>query len=69
MENSKTISTGMGLGTLLTIIFVVLKLVGVIAWSWIWVLAPLWISFALDIVFILVAVIVVACHKRKGIYK
>lgn len=32
------------LGTLLTIIFVVLKLTHVINWSWWWVLAPLWIG-------------------------
>ena len=33
----------------LTIIFIVLKLVGVINWSWIWVLAPSWIPFLLYI--------------------
>lgn len=27
---------------LLTIVFITLKLCGVIAWSWIWVLSPLW---------------------------
>lgn len=32
---------------LLTIVFIALKLVGVIAWSWLWVLAPLWIGFAI----------------------
>lgn len=32
---------------LLTIVFIVLKLMGVIAWSWIWVLSPLWISVVL----------------------
>lgn len=33
--------------TLWAIVFVVLKLVGVITWSWVWVLAPLWIGVAL----------------------
>ena len=33
----------------LTVVFIVLKLVGVINWSWIWVLAPLWIPFLLYI--------------------
>lgn len=32
---------------LLTIVFIALKLTGVIAWSWIWVLSPLWIGVAL----------------------
>lgn len=30
---------------LLTILFIGLKLAGVIAWSWLWVLSPLWISW------------------------
>ena len=33
----------------LTVVFIVLKLVGVINWSWIWVLAPSWIPFLLYI--------------------
>ena len=35
------------LPTLLTIVFMVLKLTGVIAWSWLWVLSPLWIFVGL----------------------
>lgn len=31
---------------LLTIVFVALKLTGIIDWSWLWVLCPLWIPFA-----------------------
>lgn len=31
---------------LLTTAFVVLKLCGVIAWSWWWVVSPLWLPFA-----------------------
>jgi hypothetical protein len=34
---------GEGLMILLTIVFTALKLTGVIAWSWLWVLSPLWI--------------------------
>lgn len=41
---------GIGLGTLLFIIFLVLKLCGVIAWSWWWVTAPLWIPILLIII-------------------
>ncbi len=32
-------------GGLLLVAFIVLKLVGVIDWSWWWVLSPLWIGF------------------------
>lgn len=38
---------GMTLGGTLTVIFVVLKLVGVIHWSWIWVLCPMWLPAAI----------------------
>ena len=37
---------GLGFGTVLFIVFLVLKLTGVIAWSWWWVAAPLWIPIA-----------------------
>ena len=49
MSNSSSggSSGGIGFLGLLTIVFIVLKLTGVIAWSWIWVLSPLWIPFAL----------------------
>lgn len=53
---------GISLSGVLTIVFVVLKLVGVIDWSWWWVLSPVWIPIALWIaiigVFYLVALIV-----------
>jgi hypothetical protein len=52
-----TVSAGPGGTTLLTIAFVVLKLTHVIAWSWWWVLSPLWIGailFALLVLFVAV---------------
>jgi hypothetical protein len=36
-------SNGIGVGTLLALIFMVLKLCHVITWSWWWVWAPMWI--------------------------
>lgn len=51
-------SGGIGIVGVLTIVFVVLKLVGVIAWSWWWVLSPLWISFGLWVVVALIVFIV-----------
>lgn len=36
---------GIGFCGALTIVFIVLKLLGKISWSWVWVLSPLWISF------------------------
>jgi hypothetical protein len=47
MSNTKNTSTGgIGFLGLLTIVFITLKLCGVINWSWVWVLSPLWIGFA-----------------------
>ena len=45
-------SGGIGFVGALTILFVALKLTGYIAWSWWWVLSPIWISvlFALVLV-------------------
>jgi len=45
-NNRKKSSGGIGLAGTLTIIFVILKLTGVISWSWLWVLSPLWIPTA-----------------------
>ena len=45
-------SGGLGLGTVLFLIFLVLKLCNVIDWSWWWVTSPLWISFILYVLII-----------------
>lgn len=46
MSDSKkvTVSGGLGLGNLLLVLFVGLKLTGHIAWPWVWVLSPVWIG-------------------------
>lgn len=41
-----------GLPGLVFIVFLVLKLTGYIAWSWWWVTSPLWISFAIGLIFL-----------------
>ena len=41
----------------LTAIFVVLKVLGYINWSWLWVLSPIWIDFGLMIVLFFVMII------------
>lgn len=49
---------GIGFVGLLAIAFIVLKLLHVIEWPWLWVLAPLWISAAISIVILIVVVII-----------
>ena len=44
---------GIGFCGALTIVFIVLKLLGKISWSWVWVLAPTWIPAALVIIVML----------------
>jgi hypothetical protein len=46
---------GVGFFGLLTIAFIVLKLCHVIAWSWLWVLAPIWIPLAIIAIICLIA--------------
>ena len=36
-------SGGIGFCGVLAIVFITLKLTGTIAWSWLWVLSPIWI--------------------------
>ena len=54
MEENKITTTagsgGIGFAGLLAIVFIVLKLCGVISWSWLWVLSPIWISFGLALI-------------------
>lgn len=50
--------SGVSFSGLLTIAFIVLKLCGVITWSWLWVLSPLWISLGLGL-FIFIVIVVV----------
>jgi hypothetical protein len=55
IQNNNSTQGGIGFAGLLTIVFIVLKLCGVIAWSWWWVWSPIWITF---LVFIATLVIV-----------
>jgi hypothetical protein len=54
MSKSTSSSSGIGFGGLLAIVFITLKLLGKIDWSWWWVLSPLWGSVVLLIVVFLV---------------
>jgi hypothetical protein len=63
-SSSGTSSGGVGLGGLLTVLFVGLKLTHVIGWSWWWVLSPLWISLGVTIVVIAVVVLILAAVDK-----
>ena len=60
-------SGGIGLASVLTIVFVVLKLADVIDWSWVWVLSPLWIggSIGLTILVLVFGGMMYADYNRR----
>jgi hypothetical protein len=70
MNDKKATTGGLGIGTILFLIFLTLKLaeVGPVAkWSWWWVTSPLWIPFALVgiIAAVLIAIGVIANKLNK----
>ena len=63
--NEKTTNTGLSVSTVLTLIFVTLKLCNVIDWSWWWVLAPTWISLGLALVLCIIVIIASLCKANR----
>ena len=61
-------STGLGCLGVVGIVFIVLKLLEiqpVASWSWLWVLCPFWIGFALDLVLVLLGLILIWLSHRR----
>lgn len=65
-EKSSSSSSGIGFTGLLTIVFIVLKLLGKIDWSWWWVLSPLWIVTALVLVGFLIIIVIAGVIAAFG---
>ena len=62
MENQKVTSNGIGLGTIIFLIFLVLKLAGigqVANWSWWWITSPIWITVLLGLAIVVVIAIII----------
>lgn len=57
MNDNKS-TGGIGFCGLLTILFIALKLLKIINWSWIWVLAPLWIPTIVVIIILIIVFII-----------
>ena len=64
MKNNTT-NTSIGFSGLLTICFIVLKLCGIINWSWLWVLSPTWIEIVIVLIILAVLIIANAIKKRR----
>lgn len=65
MSSNNSSSGGIGFAGLLTIVFIILKLTHVIDWSWVWVLAPAWISLGLWLILLAAFGITMLCIKAS----
>jgi hypothetical protein len=66
MSDKKTNTNGIGIGMILFLIFMTLKLTGHITWSWWWVTAPLWIPISAAILIMGIAFLVAyIVYKNK----
>ena len=54
MDNKSNGRTGIGFTGALQLLFIALKLTGVINWSWLWVLSPTWISLIIVVICLII---------------
>jgi hypothetical protein len=67
MSESKSSSSGLGVGTILFLIFLTLKLaeIGPVQyWSWWWITSPLWIPLAFIVVILFIVGVATYIEKR-----
>jgi hypothetical protein len=62
-DKNVSVQVGPNFLGLLTIVFITLKLTGYIAWSWWWVLSPLWIGFVAAVTIFLIIAIIAGLFK------
>ena len=62
---NKSTSSGLGLGSVLFIIFLILKLTGNINWSWWWVTSPLWVPITLGVIMVGIMGFAITWINRK----
>lgn len=63
MSENKS-NKGISWVTVLTVLFIILKITDKIDWSWWWVLSPLWISISLSVVLFIVVAVIVSIFGR-----
>lgn len=64
MKDNNTVRSGINFFDVLGIVFIILRLCGVIGWPWVWVLAPIWVPIGLWLLAVLIAIIVAARKRR-----
>lgn len=63
MTKTEYLSSGIGFTGLLTVMFILLKLIGEITWSWWWVLSPTLIPWGI-VLFIFLIIVIIASIKE-----
>lgn len=66
MAENKSKSTSIGLGTILFVVLLVMKLakIGDVAnWSWWWVTAPLWIPILIFLAVFLIGILIISLKR------
>jgi len=70
VSSNSSAQGGIGIGGVLFVVFLVLKLCHVISWSWWWVTCPLWTPLAIVLLFMVLAVVMAVvtgqlCRSRS----
>jgi hypothetical protein len=66
MKQKEVITTsGSGIATILLIVFIVLKLAGLVNWSWLWVLAPFWIPAGFAFLYLCIILVIAIIEEKK----
>ena len=67
MDNKQkvTVNGGVGFTGALQLLFIALKLMGFIKWSWVWVLSPIWISAIIAIGVIAIITLVMIANLSE----
>ena len=68
-QSGNKVSSSIGITTILFVVFLVLKLTGVISWSWWWVTAPLWIPICFGLIVAIILVIARIIIRKKKMRK
>lgn len=69
MRDKTTVRIEINFAEVLGVVFIALRLCGVIDWPWVWVLAPIWVPIGLWILAVLIAFIWEMLKDRKDVEK
>lgn len=64
-NNTTVTSSSIGFFGLLGVLFIGLKLTGVITWSWVWVLSPIWGILLVKLFFLALLGVVIFIGSKK----